>query len=327
MYKLMIAALVMALSGVQATAETKTSESKKSEGETKVKLQDVSPKKNKVEGDLDEEITNARMRAESGSKSKVSMSINGGYTGGALQQPFGVERPALAAEPGNQEQTSLDFGIDARYRINKHDSVTLGTSFGLMTPFQGDVSGDDRQLNVFDPVLGYNRTFNMAGLQTSIAPTVSAGTSNEAKGVDRAANAVLSVTALKAFESGLTMGLATDVTYNFYDNGPGDNKGTADRRFYGGDTRTAWKLGIYPFAEYSFNDRYSARTVFGYFNWRHVYGDSSSSRLLQTFVYQSVGIAISVSRDIYLYPNIQFVPDNIRSDFTNVAMSATLNVF
>jgi len=44
-------------------------------------------------------------------------------------------------------------------------------------------------------------------------------------------------------------------------------------------------------------------------------------------VYQSVGLGISVTRDIFLYPNIQFIPSDIRSDRTNIAMSASINIF
>jgi len=41
----------------------------------------------------------------------------------------------------------------------------------------------------------------------------------------------------------------------------------------------------------------------------------------------STGIGISLGRDVFLYPNIQFIPTDIRSDRTNVAMSANVNLF
>src|SRR5690606_13721252 len=125
-----------------------------------------------------------------------------------------------------------------------------------------------------------------------------------------------------------TVGSSVAMSYNFYESDPGaQTEGDTQTSAYGGDRRTAWTAAIYPYAEYSFNDTFSARTVFGYFNWKHLYGDDNRYRLLQTFVYQSVGVGVSVTRDIYLYPNIQFVPDNIRNDFTNVALSATINMF
>ena len=96
---------------------------------------------------------------------------------------------------------------------------------------------------------------------------------------------------------------------------------------YDHDGRVAWDASIYPFAEYKINDSISARTVFGYFNWKHLYGDQNQWRLLQKYVYQSVGAAIFLSRDIYLYPSLQFVPNHMASNFTNVSLTATMNVF
>jgi hypothetical protein len=298
-----------------------------SEGETKIKLEDASGNKNKVSGDIDQEITNARMRAESGSKSKWSLSASMAYTGGTFSRPFATERPDLASEPGNQDVTSLDAGIDVRYRWSKSDSLTLGTSMGLNTPFQGDVDADNNQLTIYDPSIAYNRVGKIGALQTQGSIAVSAGTSQWSQSIDRVASYGLSYTFLHGFENGWTTGLSFGLGLNQYDNGAGKNTRYAKAGYYGGDKRSDYSLGIYPFAEYAFNDTYSFRTVFGYFNWKHLYGDSHTTRLLQQYVYQSVGVGLSVTRDIYLYPNVQFVPDNIRSDFTNVALSATLNVF
>jgi hypothetical protein len=44
-------------------------------------------------------------------------------------------------------------------------------------------------------------------------------------------------------------------------------------------------------------------------------------------IYQSVGVGVSVTRDIFLYPNIQFLPNQIMASETNVGLTATVNVF
>ena len=36
---------------------------------------------------------------------------------------------------------------------------------------------------------------------------------------------------------------------------------------------------------------------------------------------------VKVTRDIFLYPNVQFVPDQLRSKQTNVALSTNINMF
>ena len=91
--------------------------------------------------------------------------------------------------------------------------------------------------------------------------------------------------------------------------------------------QTDYFVGLYPFAEYLFNDRYSFRTVFGYFEYEALKGTAfASERIVRQTPYQSMGIGISLTRDIYLYPNIQFVPEDIRSERTNVALSTNINL-
>lgn len=325
MTKILLSALILSLFSGAAIGQEDT----QAEGETKLRIEDAADKKNKVDGDIDQEITNARMRAESGSKSKFSLSSFIAYTGGPLDKPLSENRPNLAGTPETQTITSADIGLDGRYRWTKNDSLTLGISAGLYTPFQGDVDGSENQLNIFDPVVGYSRVGKVGVFQTTFSVSADAGTSQESRNVDKLSNVGASYNALYTFQNGLTLGSSVAVSRYFYDSDPGAvNKAeTARPGFYGGDTRTEWTAAIYPYAEYAFNDMLSARTVFGYFNWKHLYGDDDRYRLLQTFVYQSVGVGISVTRDIYLYPNIQFVPDNIRDDFTNVALSATINMF
>jgi hypothetical protein len=166
----------------------------------------------------------------------------------------------------------------------------------------------------------------MGAFQTVGVLAYAYGTSNESRSIDQTHQFGASFNAMHAFTNGISAGASIGADYYNFTSAPGSLKGTAAES-YGKDTRVAWDLGIFPQAEYKFNDRYSARTVFGYFNWKHLYGDSNKTRMLQTYVYQSLGVGIAVARDVFIYPNIQFVPNNIRSDFTNFAMSTTINVF
>ena len=296
--------------------------------ESYLKVDDAKETQNKVEGDLDTEITNAKIRADSGSKSKVSMSTSLNYRGGAVSHPFGTERPNLSGLPENQLDTSMDGSIRARYRSSKNESYSIGVSLGMKTPFHGDVNAKENQVNVGDPLLGYNRTFAALGLQHSWNLTASLGTSDESQNLDQTASAAIDYTLMKAFQNGLNIGITASAWHNFYDSGPGGNPST--RIDDGGqkqDSRTGWMMTALPTLEYYFNDTLSFRTLFGYFRWRHLYGDENNLRMLRLKEYQSVGIGIVVSRDIYLYPNVQFLPREVRSDYTNFGVSAAVNVF
>lgn len=329
-------ATVMMFSSAAFALKAKKKKRYSSSGQSTLQLQDAtaSEKKNKVDGDIDEEITNAKMRADSGSKSRFSLSTGLSYTGGSLAKPLDAKRPALSGEPGQQTRTSGNLDLSARYRWSKNDSVSLGTSFKLYTPFQGNTSkAGQKQYSVADPVLSYTRTGRLgSAIQTNGYVAASAGTSEESLSTNSLSSVFSQFTLLHGFKNGVTVGAAFFGAYTFYGNAAGtDPSMDPDDQWqyagYGGDDRSLVNLGIFPFLEYSINDAFSLRTVFGYFNWRHIYGDPNDFRLLQTYIYQSVGLGISVTRDIYLYPNIQFVPDNIRSDFTNVAFSASMNIF
>lgn len=320
---LLFSASVMAETA--ASGKTSPMLSPTASSQSTIKLEDVNGQKNKVPGDIDEEITNAKLRAESGSKSKFSLSFKGSYTGGSLQSPFGEKRPRLSADPGAQAFTSFDLGLNGRYRWTKHDSLMLGTAFGFVTPFQGRVSKNDA-LNVNDPTLTYSRVGKILGLQTVAAATYAYGTSIPSRDIDATHQLALTYNMMNATTFGLSYGASVTAFYSLFSTSPGQNPDLHSSA-YGFDKRTQYSLGLFPQAEYAISDKVSARTVFGYFNWKHLYGDQSRTRLLQTYVYQSIGIGWAVARDLYLYPNIQFVPDNIRSDFTNVSLSATINVF
>ena len=261
-----------------------------SDGATSLRMDDVRGDRNAVSGNIDDEITNAKLRAESGSKSRWSASASTDFKGGTVDDAFGASRPQLVAEPGKQDNTSVDAGLSARFRWTKNDSLTLGTNFGLNTPFRGRVDADQSQFNVYDPELSYNRVGRLGAVQSNGKVTLSPGTSSQSRDVDRVMTYAAENVFLHAFRSRVTAGLALEGVYNQYATGAGGN--AANRRalasvygdagqYYGGDSRTAWGVGAFPYLEYAFSDRYQVRTVFGWFNYRHLYGDDHSGRLLR----------------------------------------------
>ena len=84
-------------------------------------------------------------------------------------------------------------------------------------------------------------------------------------------------------------------------------------------------LQIYPVAEYIINDKLNLRTVLGY-QWEQL-RSTRYTNYHKLAVFQSVGLGISVTRNIFLYPNIQFLPSDIRTDLTNIGLSAYINAF
>lgn len=264
--------------------------------------------------DIDQEITNARMRADAGSRSRVSMSTGLGYSGGSVKKPFGSERPNLSGDPSTETSTDLSGSISARYRFNPRTSMTFGAGFGVLQPFHGA-----EDFNIDNPGIGLNRAYRIGNFQTITSAGATWGTSESWKAANQKASVSISHNMMTQIgNSGWTAGASVQVVNNFHSalNLPAGEE----------DTRTDWRIGLYPQLEYQFNDRYSARTVFGYFNY-YSFKNTDTFDFKNVFVYQSVGVGISVTRDIYLYPNVQFIPDNLSVDNTNVAISATINLF
>lgn len=332
---LMSLILAGSLVAVAANAQEETSQTNTST----VKVSDVQ-KSDEKQKDIDEEITNARMRATLGSKSKWSFKSALAYNGGSLEAPFDKIRPNYRASATAEALTTLSGSIGVNYRVTDRDSLSLNTGVAMRNPFHGETGRSDFEdprkskagkevdrYYVSNPSLDWSRAYKVGNLQM----ITDAGYTHVTD-VDTIynTNAIGSLTfgqtVLADFgTSNWSGGLSFSLYYSLYS---GD---TPDIGAANGWYQDDYGYGIYPFAEYSFNDRYSFRTVFGYFEAVH-YRDGQPGALTAGTVesqtpYQSMGIGISVTRDIYLYPNVQFTPLDVRADRTNVALSTNINLF
>lgn len=310
----------LALLGTTHAAEQTESTS----GESSVKVEEI----DKPAKDLDEEITNARMRANSGSKSAYSLSFSMAYQGGTLDDPFGAKRPDLYGDPDTPTYSYTTGSFAGRYRMTPNDSLAVGGAYTMYTPLQGNVftaeekSKGMRQGTVSNPYISYNRTFAAGKWQHSVNADLTFTTTDASRGINLSNLASIGHTFLRSMESiPLTMGLSTSATYYIYDADPGTfgKPGQANT--------SEWALGLYPFMEYAFNDTFQFRTVFGYFRWFNRYYDDNKLALINEEPYQSVGLGIVASRDVYIYPNVQFLPGDLDSEKTNFGISATINAF
>lgn len=286
--------------------------------------------------DIDEEITNARLRSTLGSKSRWSVKSALSYTGSSVQRPFAEIRPNYQEAATIPALTSLAGSVGINYRISAADSLAFGAAVAMMDPLHGNLGYAEFQdprknysykvdrYQISTPYLDYSRGYKTAGMQmvtdVQYSQFTDADSINEAKAFGSLA---LTQTVLADFgKSNWSAGLQFAVSVNFFTGSPS--------AFYvsEGGRQDDVDYGIYPFAEYTFNDTFSFRTVFGYFSFEHFNDHQDAAGSVEALTpYQSIGVGISVTRDIYLYPNVQFIPLDIRGDRTNVALSANINVF
>lgn len=309
-------------------------ESKQTSNTSTVNVSDVQKKDEQVK-DIDEEITNARMRATLGSKSKWSFKSALSYSGGSMEKPFDQIRPNYRASATSEALTGISGTVGVNYRMNERNNLSFGTGITVVNPFHGDLTRDKfedprfdngqlkQRVDIATPYLGWSRGYKALGSQMISSATYSHFTAEDATEMFQAiGNVSFSQTVLADLgKSNWQGGVSLSVDTTLY-------KGEMENRYYQkGYQQDDYGFGLFPFAEYNFTDKYSFRTVFGYFQYAHYKAnDFKAERTVRLTPYQSMGIGISVTRDIYLYPNIQFVPEDARPERTNVALSTNINL-
>lgn len=319
----LILASVFALSTQALAQESETTQA----AETTTKIENVTPnlvEKKPGEADTDEVITNRKLRAETGSKSKYSFSTTLSYSGGTIKDPGSDVRPNIASTAFVPLQPALGGSVGAKYRISALQSLSADVGVTIYKPFHSDSKRNFRQrTTVANPSLGYQVLYKTAGIQNVTSVGIGYTTDSEYREIGDFGGISLSQTAIYDFGgSAWSVGLAGTVGYTYYDKDKNalDAGGTPL-----GFSQTDYELGLYPFAEVTISEKLNIRTVFRPFIFQHSkmknFGEIDRAPYTQ-----SVGIGISVTRDMFLYPNVQFAPLNMSSDRTNVGMSLNLNI-
>lgn len=329
MKTLIIAVLATALMAQAQTTSTTTTTSQTS-GESSAKIESLQKKDEQMK-DIDQEITNNKLRAELGSKSKWSIRTAMNYQGGTVQKAFSDERPEIRAEGEEDGVVNFSADIAIKYRTSEKTSLNVGTGVSVDKIFHrtfNEATNTDMEHNkkengaprrnagVSDPYIEFNGGYKAFGMQNSSAVTLGFYTDPYFSDVLGRTNSLSLTHVLIQDVGNNSLGLALAYYNFFYDN---DSDFTD-----AGSRRMEAQAYASPFYEYAFNDKYNFRTVFNWFSFNKRMGQNEWR---QAVVQQSMGLGISVTRDIFLYPNIQFIPQDIRPERTNVALSANINVF
>ena len=207
-----------------------------------------------------------------------------------------------------ETKTAAAGDLNYRYRLSASDSLSAGFGLKWLTPtFSG------QRIEASNPGVGYSKTFKAGKIQNSIGAGLTAYTAAElVEGQKLAGSVDLGHTGIMEIgTSGLQLGLSTSLGYNNY------TQAVADQIEY--------SVSLNPFIEYAINDKYNLRTVYR----GNTYNSSRISNMTfeQEEPTESFGVGIAATRDIFLYPNIQWVWRDITAEKTNVALSASMNFF
>lgn len=284
--------------------------------------------------DIDAEITDNRLRSELGSKSKWSFKSTFTYSGSSVSDPFNGVRPNYRQSAAVEEMAFLKGAIGVNYRLNKNDSFSAGTGLTMIDPLHGDPSkpaadartnrsGELARYEFATPYLSWNRGYRAGPYQMISSLMYTHPTTNNAAlmKMSDTVNFTQMIQAQFAKKWSLSLNMTA---IKFIYSGEIEDPSMVRLVRRGIIKRPDIAFTVLPYLQYAFSDRYSFRSGFNYFDFAR-YENSDDNIQLEPS--QSVGLGISVTRDIYFFPHIEFTPKDIRADRTNVALMANINLF
>lgn len=329
---LSLAMSVAMTSAVWADATSATPTPSPSPTPTQATTTEAKPAKNATPGEnVDDMITNNNLRALSGSVSRWSIASQFNYNGGTISSPFSQDRPNISDASGTTIKADLDGSISGKFNIDTKNSLLAGFGIRWIAPFStGNLKNyNGSAFDAMNPYITYQYIYKWLGIQSVLQVQGMQWTESDQTAVGYAQQ--LNVDQENMYEianTGLSIGASVAVQYQWFNKS--GSLGTPGTEGYVADITTLqsqYLFTISPELEYQLSDTFNFRTLISLWTYEHYVSDSHFFSLVHDTVYQSVGIGISVTRDIFLYPNIQFLPGQIEAAMTNVGLSATINLF
>jgi hypothetical protein len=294
-------ALVMSFSAV-TFAETTPSA-----GENKTNLSKVLENKKFNE---DNRITDAKLKADSGSLSRYSLSFNLSYYGPTLGDMGAKDQPNPDGTPGTYE-TSLGGSFGGRFRIDSSSSINAGAGLKAIHPLHGMERFDTN-----NPYMGYNISTRLAGVQMRNSISVSAITiPNYTKIGEYGSISYDNSMVYDLGTSHFAIGFDTSFGYYLYNRDYDKKDGKAAR----------YNIAFFPNLKYNFNDKFNINTSMNLSYW-NARSRADQYNLQNRTITQRLGLGYAWSRDIYIAPYLNFFPDKLATDATTVNASVIFSV-
>lgn len=311
---LLLAALVTWSFAAQAQTSTTTLSTTTSASSSEVVNQESTMKvdsvlKNKKFED-DKDITDSRLKADSGSLSRYSLKFSLSYYGPPIGDLSNKKQPNPDGSIGNND-TSLSGSISGRYRLDSKSAISMGTGVSALTPFHGSERTD-----VKTPFVNYDRNTRLGNVQMRNSYGVSVTTVQEY--IDVGQYATLSYDNSLVYNlgaSGFAVGMDASLSYFLYN------------RDYQAKDRTAGRyyLGWYPQVKYNVTDKFNMYTsvAVGFTNPR---AREDQFAMLNRTTSQRLGAGYAFTRDIYLSTFLNFYPKDLRTESTTVSFSTVFSI-
>ncbi len=278
-----------------------------SSGENKARLNEILANKKFNE---DQEITDAKLKADAGSLSKYSLKFNLSYYGPMVGALDAKDQPNPDGSISNHA-TAITGAFGGRYRLDSSTSLSMGTGMKANHPFHGM---DRFDLN--DPFLNYDILARWGGLQMRNSPGVSYITTPEYKSVGE--YGALNYDTSLVYNLGTSrLAVGLDATFGYYLYG---------RNYRSSDGKAnQYTLSTYPTLKYNFTDKLNVNTSTKV-AWVNLRRSNDRYQMLNQLVSQRLGVGYALTRDIYLFPYINFYPASLHADNTTLNFLTSFSI-
>lgn len=320
-----ILALGLSLSAAPAKAEDVNTE--------RSSLSDLKPATgNKVPGseEVDELLTNNNLRALSGSTARLSIASQFNYNGGTINSAFSENRPNISLASGNTLKSDLDGSISVKYNLTAKDALLTGVGVRWIAPLSknGPSNYNGTTYDVMNPYLVYQHIYKWLGVQSVIQVTGTQWTQADqtALGYDKQLN-IDQENIYELGTSGVSVGASLAFQYQTF-NKSGSYLTPSNQNYLPdiAAAQSVWLVTVAPELEYQLTSKVNLRTLINPWTFEHYRSQNDRFAVVRDAAYQSIGVGFSVTRNVFLYPNVQFTPQHVSADLTNAGISATVNL-
>jgi len=283
-----------------STATTTTNENRTS-------LSDLTANKKFEENN---DITDAKIKADAGSLSRYSLKFNLSYYGPTLGELDAKDQPNPDGGVGTYD-TSLGGSLGGRLRLDRQTTISFGTGLKIIHPLHGAERTD---LN--NPYASYDLTTKLGGVQMRNSwgvsyitiPNYTAVGEYGGLSYDLSLNYDLGA-------SGFAISFDSSVGYYLY-----------KREYIASDKKASRSsLSFYPGLKYNFTDKLNVNTStsISYLNLRST---SNELQMINRTVSQRLGLGYAYTRDVYVAPYLNMYPDHLAWDTTTINISTSFSV-
>lgn len=262
----------------------------------------------------DADITDIKIKAESGSLSRYSLKTSLTYYGSSLSTPFAKEQPNLDNSP-RDHLTSLSGSISGRYRVSGKTAFSLGSGLSALTPFQGI-----QRFDLNSPYLAVDHTYKALGFEMRTGLSTSLTTTPDYKKYGQVGSLGLSHSMVYNFQKNkFGVGLESSLQNFIYSRG-------YDPKIEGKKKVSNYYAAVYPFLKYKMTDKVNVKTSTSY-SFQNLRRDEQYTTWTQGLVSQRLELGIAFTREIYIAPYLDFYPDNLKADTTTVSVATIFSIF